>query len=101
MLIMAWRAASDGPMGFSFASMWMPLLGSANFGSAACARWASVRMGTVASAEAPAAKRKKERRENALQAAGEDVGADDICVNSFEEGGLDCGLRAGATGGCG
>src|SRR5215472_1054720 len=87
MLIMAWRAASEGPMGFSLASMWMPLLGSANVGRAACARCDSVRMGMVASADAPAAKRKNERRENALQTAGSR--ADGICVNSSVGWGLE------------
>src|SRR3954471_13755307 len=85
--IMAWRAASEGPIGFSLASMWMPLLGSANLIWAARARCASVRMGTVASAEAPAAKRKNERRETPLQTAEAvilEMGADDICVNSSE-----------------
>ncbi len=30
---MAWRAASQGPRGFSLASMWMPMLGSAEMGT--------------------------------------------------------------------
>src|SRR3954470_5612979 len=65
----------------------MPLLGSAKVGRVAQARCASVRMGTVGSAEAPGAKRKKERRETPLQSAGGvilEIEADDICVNSSE-----------------
>jgi hypothetical protein len=38
------------------------------------ARWASVRMGMVARADAPAAKRKKERRERPLQQVGSTIG---------------------------
>src|SRR3954447_20025549 len=91
--IMAWRAASEGPIGFSLASMWMPLLGSANLIWEARARCASVRMGTVARAEAPAAKRKNERRERPLQAAVSM--ADGICVNS-SEGCMGTAVRAAA-----
>src|SRR5579871_5977707 len=88
MSIMALRAESQGPMGFSLASMWMPRLGSAKLGRAAQARCDSV-MGKVARAEAPAAKRKKERREMPLQAGSEigDLGVAGICVNSFGGGG--------------
>src|SRR5258708_40277419 len=68
--IIAWRAPSEGPIGFSLASMWMPRLGSLKWGRAAIARRDSVRMGMVASADAPAAKRKNERRERPLQATG-------------------------------
>src|SRR5215831_186316 len=85
MSIIACRAASEGPMGFSLASMWMPLLGSLKWGRAAIARWDSVRMGIVASADAPAAKRKNERREKPLQAA-ESVG-DCICITPPKVGG--------------
>src|SRR5579863_845234 len=46
----------------------MPLLGSANLGRSAYARCASVRIGRLASAEAPAAKRKKLRREIPVEA---------------------------------
>src|ERR1700746_2091512 len=48
----------------------MPLLGSLKWGRAASARRDSVRMGMVARADAPAAKRKNERRERPLEAAG-------------------------------
>src|SRR4051794_34309871 len=74
MSMIALRAASEGPMGFSLASIWMPLLGSANLGSCAMARWDSVRMGRLASAEAPAAKRKKLRREIPVGASGSEAG---------------------------
>src|SRR6185437_6170543 len=61
---MAWRAASQGPSGFSLESICTPFSGSPTWRwRCSAARWASVRMGMVAMAEAPAAKRKKERRE--------------------------------------
>src|SRR5579863_10037655 len=57
-------------MGFSLASMWIPLLGSLKWGRAAMARRDSVRTGMVARADAPAANRKKERRDKPLQKTG-------------------------------
>ena len=63
MAAIAWRAPSDGPIGFSLASMWMPWSEGANFGMAACARCASVTNGSPASAEEAAAARRKLRRE--------------------------------------
>jgi hypothetical protein len=46
------------------------LVGIGEVGALGEARWASVRMGILASAEAPAAKRKKVRREKPLQPVG-------------------------------
>src|SRR5689334_204360 len=71
MSTIAFRAVSLGPRGFSFASIWMPLSGSANLmGMDAMARCASVRIGRLARADAPAAYRKNERRERPSVVAG-------------------------------
>ena len=50
------------------------VVGIAEMGTLGKARWASVRMGMLASAEAPAAKRKKVRRERPLQPMGSSDG---------------------------
>src|ERR1700691_1734971 len=65
----------------------MPLLGSAKCGRWAMARWASVRMGMVARADAPAAKRKNERRERPLQQVRSTRG-EVMIEDSFERDGL-------------
>src|SRR5580658_4704910 len=65
----------------------MPLLGSAKWGRWAIARWASVRMGMLARAEAPAAKRKKLRREMPLQPMGSTTG-EVMIEDSFERDGM-------------
>ena len=70
------RAGSEGPKGFSLASMWMPDSGLANLGRWAKARWASVRPEIEANAEEAAATRRKLRREKPLQAIGSETGAD-------------------------
>jgi hypothetical protein len=54
------------------------------------ARWASVRMGIVARAEAPAAKRKKLRREKPLQVVGSTTGMV-IIEDSFMGRWANCG----------
>src|SRR5580698_243046 len=69
------RADSEGPSGFSLASIWMPDSGLANFGRCAKARCASVRPEIEAKVDVAAAMRMNERRETPLQAPGSRIGA--------------------------
>src|SRR5579872_6036869 len=71
----------------------MPTLGSAKWGRAANARRGSVRKGMLpARAEAPAAKRKKVRREKPLQSTGPSA----VCMNSTPLEVADVGRMAAA-----